>query len=63
MNNGFIRFAGREIPSQKIVSTSIAPINSSRRIGELEMEKDKLSLQADIKSVLYLKSRGIQIAH
>jgi len=62
MNKGFISFVGREIPSRKVVPKAIAPINSSRRVGELEMEKDYLSLMTDIEVILYMDKRGIRVA-
>lgn len=63
MNRGFIEVMGRTISSQKIVPQSKAPVNTSRGVWDLELEKDKNCLNADIQSVIYLHQRGVLIAN
>jgi hypothetical protein len=50
------------LSSQKVVSMSIAPQNSSRALRELEMERDMSSLNADVQSAIYLHQRGVPVA-
>lgn len=60
--NGKLFLQQMGLSSQRFVPMSKPAVNSSHGVGELEIEKDYLSLQADIKAVLYMDERGIHVA-
>jgi hypothetical protein len=45
-----------------VVSQSNAPMDSSRGLRDLELERDFLSLKSDVASAIYLAKRRLPIA-